>query len=112
MLLRTVFAPVLLLATIGSASAVELTVVNNSQYAVHKLYVALSKSKKWGTDQLGNASIMSKEKFTLRNIPEGTYDLKIVDEDDDSCVVSGINFDRDKEWTLTDAIMENCEGDD
>ena len=111
-MLRAALASTVLLALIASASAVELTVVNGSKYAVHKLYVALSKSKKWGSDQLGNHTVEPNEKFTLRNIPEGTYDFKLVDEDDDSCVASGINFDQDKEWTLTDALMENCEGDD
>jgi hypothetical protein len=91
---------------------VELTVVNKSKYVIHQLYVALSKSKKWGSDQLGNHSINTDERFTIKNIPEGTYDLKLVDEDDDSCVASGINFDRDKEWTLTNEIIENCEGDE
>ena len=111
-MLRATLAAVSILAMLTSASAVELVVVNNSESTIHHLYVAPSKSKKWGTDQLGNHSIQPKERFTLRNVPEGTYDFKLVDEDDDSCVASGINFDRDKEWTITDELLENCEGDD
>jgi hypothetical protein len=108
-MLRLALASVSLLSMIASASAVDLVVVNQSEYKVHHLYVALSKSKKWGSDQLGNHSLLKNERFTVSNIPVGTYDLKIVDEDDDVCVVSGINFDRDKEWTLTDAAIENCD---
>jgi hypothetical protein len=111
-MLRSVLASACLLAMISSASAVDLTVVNRSKYTIHELYVALSKSKKWGSDQLGNHSIGTGERFTIKNIPEGTYDLKLVDEDDDSCLASGINFDHDKEWTLTNAIIENCEGEE
>jgi hypothetical protein len=111
-MLRVSLAAVAVIVSVATASAHELIVVNGSQYAIHKLYVALSKSKKWGSDQLGNHSIEPKERFTLRNIPDGTYDFKIVDEDDDSCVASGINFNQDKEWTLTDEIIENCEGDE
>jgi len=111
-MLRAAFASVSLLAMMASASAVDLTVVNQSKYTLHQLYVAPSKSKKWGSDQLGNHSIGPNEQFTLRNVPEGTYDLKFVDEDDDSCVASAINFDRDKEWMVTNELIDNCEEDD
>jgi hypothetical protein len=111
-MLRAALASVSLLAMMASASAVDLTVVNQSKYTIHQLYVALSKSKKWGSDQLGNHSVGPNEQFTVRNIPEGTYDLKFVDEDDDSCVVSGIQFDHDKQWTITNEAIDNCDEDD
>jgi hypothetical protein len=111
-MLRAVLASVSLIAMMASASAVDLTVVNQSKYTIHHLYVALSKSKKWGSDQLGTHSIGPNEQFTLRNVPPGTYDLKFVDEDDDSCVASGINFDRDKEWTVTNDLIDNCDADE
>jgi hypothetical protein len=95
------------------AFAVDLTVVNKSKYVIKELYVAPTKSKKWGTEQLREHSIGINQSFTLRNIPVGVYDLKVVDQDDDSCVASNISFsDNDKEWTLTDVIIENCEGDE
>ena len=105
-MLRVSLAAVAVIVSVATASAHELIVVNGSQYAIHKLYVALSKSKKWGSDQLGTEHLGIP---VFNTMPEA---VKIVDEDDDSCVASGINFNQDKEWTLTDEIIENCEGDE
>jgi hypothetical protein len=110
--LRTLLSSVCLAALVGSVSAAELEVVNKSEYTIHHLYVSLSKAKKWGSDQLGDHSIGPNGRFTVRNIPEGTYDLKLVDEDDDACVASGVEFDRDKEWTVTNEFLNNCDDDD
>jgi hypothetical protein len=110
---RLAIASIVLLAVAAPAWAIELTVVNHSQYVIKELYVSPAKSKKWGGDQLQQHSIGTNQSFTLHNIPVGVYDLKLVDEDDDSCVVSNVSFsDNDKEWTLTDAVLETCEGDD
>jgi len=110
---RIAIAATILTALTAPGWAVELTVINKSDYVIKELYVAPSKSKKWGPEQLREHSIGKDQSFTLRNIPAGVYDLKVVDEDDDSCVASNITFgDKDKEWTLTNAIIEQCEGDD
>jgi hypothetical protein len=44
----------------------------------------------------------------VRNIPEGTYDLKLVDEDEDECIVENVDVSGDLTWTLTDTVIENC----
>jgi hypothetical protein len=110
---RIALAAAILAGLAAPAWAVDLTVVNKSDYVIKELYVAPSKSKKWGPEQLREHAIGKNQSFTLRNIPVGVYDIKVVDEDDDSCVASNISFsDNDKEWTLTNVIIEQCEGDD
>jgi hypothetical protein len=101
-----------LVALIAPASAFDLLVINDSKYAIRKLHVAPAKSKKWGDDKLQGNSIGPNGRFTVRNIPAGAYDMKVIDEDDDTCVASNINVDRDKEWAFTNSAIENCEGDD
>ena len=91
-----------------SVIAAELTVANSSDYVIHKLFVSSSKSRNWGPDQLGKETIGRAQRFTLRNIPDGVYDLKIVDEDDDECIVEGVRIAGDMMWTLTDTVIENC----
>lgn len=95
-------------ASAVSAIAAQLTVANSSDYVIHKLFVSPSKSRKWGPDQLGKETIGRAERFTLRNIPDGVYDLKIVDEDDDECIVEDVRIRGDMMWTLTDTVIENC----
>ena len=111
-MIRALVASVSLLALAMPARAAELILINNSQYIVKELYVSPSKSKKWGPELLGDKAVGNSQQFTITNIPVGVYDLKLVDNDDDSCVVSDVSFSERATWTLTDAVIENCEGDD
>ena len=111
-MVRALVASVSFLALVMPAWAVDLILINKSQYVVKELYVSPSKSKKWGAEMLGDKAIGTDQKFTITNIPVGVYDLKIVDSDDDSCVVNDVSFSEHATWTLTDAIVESCEGDD
>jgi hypothetical protein len=111
-MIRALVASVSLLALVMPAWAVDLILINKSQYIVKELYVSPSKSKKWGPELLGDKAVGTDQQFTITNIPVGVYDLKIVDNDDDSCVVSDVSFSDHSTWTLTDAIVENCESDD
>jgi hypothetical protein len=99
-----------LVASMTTAMAAEIIVLNTSETTIHKLFVSPSKTKQWGPDQLGNHSLKQNERFTLRNVPLGTYNLKIVDEDDYECELEAVNLTTDgMTWTLTDELMEKCE---
>jgi hypothetical protein len=103
-----VLSCLLIVATAVSALAAQITVINSSDYVIHHFHVSPSKSRSWGPDQLGKAIIGRAERFTVRNIPEGTYDLKLVDEDEDECIVENVDVSGDMTWTLTDTVIENC----
>jgi len=98
----------LIVATAAAALARQLTVINSSDYVMHHLYVSPSKSRNWGPDQLGKETSGRAERFTVRNIPDDTYDLKIVDEDEDECIVENVEVSGTMTWTLTDTVIENC----
>ena len=103
-----VLSCLLIVATAVSALAAQITVINSSDYVIHHFHVSPSKSRSWGPDQLGKSIIGRAERFTVRNIPEGTYDLKLVDEDEDECIVENVDISSDMTWTLTDTVIENC----
>lgn len=98
-----------LIVMLAPALALELIIVNKSEYDIHELYVSRSKSSKWGPDQLRKDTIDAGERFTLRNIDPGTYDLKVVDEDGTECVIEEADFDESKIWTITDRMLERCD---
>lgn len=107
--MKTFFASCLLsVATAASALAAELTVINSSDYVVHHLHVSPSQSRNWGPDQLGKEIIGRAERFTVRNIPDGTYDLKLVEEDEDECIIENVEVSGAMTWMLTDTVIENC----
>ena len=102
-------AAIALIAMLAPAFALELIIVNKSEYDIHELYVSKSHSSKWGPDQLRKDTIDAGEKFTLRNVDPGTYDLKVVDEDGTECVIEDADFDESKIWTITSKMLERCD---
>jgi hypothetical protein len=103
-----VLSCLLIVATAVSALAAQITVINSSDYVIHHFYVSPSKARSWGSDQFGKEIIGRAERFTVRNIPDGTYDLKLVDEDEDECIVENVEVSGNMTWTLTDTVIENC----
>lgn len=108
-MIRICSAAIALIAMLAPALALELIINNKSEYDIHELYISRSKSSKWGPDQLRKDTIDAGEKFTLRSIDAGTYDLKIVDEDGTECVIEEADFDESKIWTITDKMLERCD---
>jgi hypothetical protein len=108
-MLRCTIASLTLLALIAPASAFDLIVINEANFSIiHKLYIAPAKSDKWSDDKLQNKTVPKNGRFTISDIPSGVYDLKVVDDDNDSCVFSNISIDQNKEWKLTDINMVTC----
>lgn len=61
-----------------STSTVTLRVQNQGLHTVWNLYVTLSLSSSWGSDQLGNSTIPPGSSFNLTNIPcPATYDVRV-----------------------------------
>ena len=102
-------ATIALAVTAAPAFAFDFTVSNKSKYDIHELYVSKSKSSEWGPDQLRKNTIDAGNKFTLHGVTDGTWDLKLVDEDGTECVVEDIAFDESKEWTVTSKMLERCD---
>ena len=99
-----------LITSVTAAVAADIVILNESETTIHKLFVSPAKEKGWGSDRLGNYSLKQGEKFTLRNVPLGTYNLKIVDEDDYECELEAVDLNSDgMTWKLTDELMDKCE---
>ena len=86
-----------------------LRIENASSFDIHRLYVSSSDEGNWGPDQLGVRVLRSGDTFTLTNITAGEYDVKLVDEDGDSCTVAKISVYRNTSWRVTDAWLLQCE---
>lgn len=87
-----------------------ITVQNKSTHTVHHLYLTPSEHDDWGTDQLGDNVIDARTgSFKLTDIPCGSYDVRLIDEDGDECVVEEVDICATKEtWTITDKDLLAC----
>jgi hypothetical protein len=97
------------LAANAQGSRYSLTIRNQSRYRIDRLYMSTSDESTWGPDQLGRYVIRPNSQFTLNNIRPGEYDLKLVDEDGDACVIRRVDFFTNKSWTITTSMLVNCE---
>lgn len=103
------FSATLFAGSKKKSSSIEI--VNKSKWDIHHLYLAPSDDDNWGPDQLGKHIIESGDRFTLTDIECDVYDIKLVDEDGDECVIEEEALCNDEAiWKITDEELLNCEG--
>jgi len=56
----------------------EFTFTNTGKEEICELYLSPVELEKWGPDQLEKATIPAGERFVLKNIPAGDYDVKAI----------------------------------
>ncbi|MBA3766657.1 MAG: hypothetical protein H0W99_06655 [Acidobacteria bacterium] len=89
----------------------EFMIANKSRFTIYRLYLSPSNNRRWGKDQLGRRTIKPGGEFTLNRIPCGLYDIKVQDEDGDSCEIREVSMCRDHtHWDLTTDALLKCEG--
>jgi hypothetical protein len=102
---------VLALALPGQAQKkATITVVNQSDWTITELYLSPADEAEWGPDQLAEHVIEPGASFKLSGIPCATWDVRLVDEDEDECVVEGVDICANKEtWTITSKDLLRCQ---
>lgn len=101
-------------ATLPHTSAAQnrysLKVMNRSKFDIHHLYMSSTETDEWGPDQLGDQVLSAGSNYTITGIKPGEYDVKVVDEDGDKCVLNGVQMFENKQWDITTARLLQCEG--
>jgi len=104
LLLCAVASPVL-------AKKASVQVINQSKWEIHHLYLSPTSENEWGPDQLEDEILAKGDRITLTNISCDEYDIKVVDEDGDECVIEAVSLCRDHSfWKITDKALLECEG--
>jgi hypothetical protein len=84
------------------------TVNNDTRWTIEHVYVSPSGDPYWHEDQLGSKVLPPDYWFKMSIVP-GWYDVKLVDEDGDSCTLKGLDFRAGETWTMTDQLLALCE---
>jgi len=106
------FASLLLAATPVLASKLDsrITIKNRSSWDIHQLFLSSVDDNDWGPDQLGRHIIESGGEFVLRGVPCDAYDVRLVDEDGDVCIVGGVPLCADRDvWRITNDDLLACQ---
>lgn len=95
---------------IEEPSDAQVQLRNESKWSIQQLFFAPIDSDRWGPDQLDRHSVRMGDTFTLTGLRCDKYDVKIVDEDGDECIVRRVALCADtKVWTLTDNDLLKCQ---
>jgi hypothetical protein len=102
----TVLAPVAQAAKKTS----DVNIVNKSDWAIAELYLSPVDETEWGPDQLAEHVIGPGESFKLTKVPCDTWDVRLVDEDGDECIVGSVDICANNEtWTITSKDLLRCQ---
>jgi len=96
----------------AAARNASVTIKNKSHWEIHQLYLSASDEDAWGPDQLGRHTIAARGgSYTLTDIPCDKYDVRIIDEDGDECVVTRVPLCADHEWVVKDDDLLSCQAE-
>jgi hypothetical protein len=94
----------------GKRSDSVVAIENRSLWDIHQLYLSPVSDEEWGPDQLGAQIIASGETYRLSDIPCDDYDVRLVDEDGDVCIVRAVALCGGRDtWTITDDDLLSCQ---
>ena len=86
-------------------------IVNQSKWEIHHIYFGSTSERTWGDDYLGEDVLAKGDSLTLTDIECGDYDIKVVDEDGDECIIEEVSLcGEDAYWKITDKDLLECEG--
>lgn len=95
-----------------AADTATVTIHNKSDWKLDHFYLSPAAESEWGPDQLGEKVIGTGEKFTLTGVPCNTWDIKVIDEDGDECVIEKVDLCKDNsQWTVTNKELLACQAD-
>jgi hypothetical protein len=87
-----------------------LHLVNTSGFDIYRIQMSSSDDRSWHGDLLGTSGVLeSGNAFDITNIVAGEYDLKLVDEDGDTCVKMKVQFFQNKVVNITRDWLIGCE---
>ena len=105
-----VCAAALLIPATVQAQKSNVIIKNKSDWEIHQFFLSPVDTDKWGPDQLGEQVIGTGGTFTLTGVPCDSYDVKLVDEDEDECVVPEVDICGDNQgWIINNDDLLACQ---
>ena len=93
------------------ADKATVKIINQSKWEIHQIFLSPSTEAEWGPDQLDDEVLAKGDSLTLTDIDCGVYDIQVVDEDGDECVIEEVELcGDDSYWKITDKDLLECEG--
>ncbi|MFT0533700.1 hypothetical protein ACMHYJ_12870 [Castellaniella hirudinis] len=91
------------------AQAAQVKFINQSSWEIHEIYFSPASQKSWGEDHLGEDILEKGDSLTLSGVDNGVWDVRVVDEDGDECIIEDVSIDGSDSWTIRDADLLACQ---
>lgn len=91
------------------AFASQVVFVNQSSWELTHIYFAPSKSKDWGDDHLEDETLAKGDSLTLTGVSKGKWDVRVIDEDGDECIISDVMINSNDKWVIKDDDLLACQ---
>lgn len=83
---------------------------NNTGYDIYQVRLSSVYQISWRPDLLGASRIFRDgTSFTINQISPGRYDVALVDEDGDVCIVNDVAIYQNLNWNLSERWLLSCE---
>ena len=103
---------VVLAPAAAQAAGNKVVIKNKTDWEIHHLFLSPTENEKWGPDQLGDHVIAPGGTFELHSIPCDAYDVMLVDEDGDECVVADVDICNGQAgWVISNDDLLECEAE-
>lgn len=87
-----------------------VTIINSSDWDIFHFFLSSADDDDWGPDQLGKQVVGKGESFKLTDIPCDSYDVRLIDEDDDECIVEEVDIcGGNDRWEITSKDLLKCQ---
>lgn len=107
--MRLAIAIAIAVAGAACSSDSDLTIKNESSFAIAALYMSSSSTSDWGPDLLEDELLEPGDRIEISEIECDDYDIKVIDEDGDDCVLEKIELCANSaEWIITDEELALC----
>ncbi|HET8897637.1 MAG TPA: hypothetical protein VFN09_02475 [Rhodanobacteraceae bacterium] len=106
---KWLLATVVMAAAPGIALASDVVFVNQSSWDIHEVYLSPASQSTWGEDFLGDDILAHGDELTITDVEEGKWDVKVVDEDGDECVIEDVYLNSDDKWVIKDKDLLACQ---
>jgi hypothetical protein len=98
----------LALAACGTTDST-LTIDNNSSYTLIEINLSPTSAVSWGADLLGTNVLEPGDAFEVSGLDCNTYDIRVVDEDGDECILDSVDLCVDNAvWSIDNAALALC----
>ena len=91
------------------AFAAKVEVENQTSWEIHEIYFAPTSQDDWGEDHLGEYVLEAGMTLTLTDVSPGKWDIRLVDEDEDVCVLESVHIKSSETWVVTDDDLLGCQ---